>query len=174
MKKNILLLACVITLGTIHASDTGPAGADSGALAVADNSHLGDEGYFTRLIQGFDLSHTFHTLNPDAALTININPKPTQFRLLKSCVENPANRVIFTNVKALGKFVHRAQLYFVVLSNDHTYYFHYKSDSSITGPLLYDEDFGREHQHLFAYISDPALVAEALKDIRADSHPVGT
>ena len=164
MKKNmILLLTFIPLLGALQATDVDVAAADH-----ADNSQLGDTGYFNISINPFVGSSDKVLLTTDTALTTNTifnrSAARSDHSYLQRCLQAPANNDIFKNAKAFGVLFFRHFVY-AVLNNDRTYFFYATPENTNTAPLRYIQINNGDIRHLLGYTSNPELIRKIFESI---------
>ncbi len=164
MKKNmILLLTFIPLLGALQATDVDVAAADH-----ADNSQLGDTGYFSIFINPFVGPSDKVMLTTDTALTTNTIFNPSAARsdhsYLQRCLQAPANNDIFKNAKAFGVLFLKHFVY-AVLNNDRTYFFYATPENTNTAPLSYIQINNGDIRHLWGYTSNPELIRQIFESI---------
>ena len=162
----ILCLTLIPFVGALQATDVGVAA----AADRADNSHLGSAGYFPQPINPQSIKGMCSPLNTATALTTQVNFNRTvqaKFAYLQSCIQDPANKAIFTNAQAFGILIHGVEHIYVVLNNDRTYCFYDDEPGHPnTAPLeLYNINKGYI-KHILGYTSNQELISQVFASIR--------
>jgi len=159
----ILLLTFIPLLGALQATDVDVAAADH-----ADNSQLGDTGYFNISINPFVGPSDKVMLTTDTALTTNTIfnrlAAKSDHSYLQRCLQAPANNDIFKSAKAFGVLFFRHFVY-AVLNNDRTYFFYATPENTNTAPLRYIQINNGDIRHLLGYTSNPELIRKIFESI---------